>query len=162
LLAWIAAPFAALVIGLVGLVTGRGAPANGTTLMTEGAIGGHGELEAVNGTQYDACVLLIDKYSARWVRFFYVRSKSSHATQQLAPGEYRILFATGSRWNGWQKKFTKDAQYFEFDRTIVFEEKIVDSRLLYARQVVTLNAVPDGNARARSITEAEFMSLQNK
>jgi predicted Zn finger-like uncharacterized protein len=162
LLAWIAAPFVALAIGLMGLVTGRGVPANGTTLMTEGAIGGRGELEAVNGTQYDACVLLIEKFAERRVRFFFVRSKSSAKTLQLAPGEYRILFATGRSWNRGQQKFTKEAQYFEFDRTLTFEEKQVEGGFVYSQQTVTLNAVPDGNARTRSISEAEFLSLQKR
>jgi hypothetical protein len=160
LLTWLSAPFVSIYLALAGFLDWRGTPTNGAALMQEGAQGGHGELEAVNGTPNDACVLVIDDYSQKRVRFFYVRAGNTSKVLQIVPGEYSVLFATGAEWDKRKLRFTRDAEYFKFETPLRYEETYQNTAFRYSIQTVTLNAVPGGNARTRQISEAEFAAAQ--
>jgi hypothetical protein len=76
----------------------------------------------------------------------------------LSPGDYEIVFATGKDWDNQAERFNREASYFEFGRTLTFEQ----DASTYERHTITLNAVRDGNVPQRRISEAEFHTLSGK
>lgn len=135
-------------------------PANslptGTAITPDRAVGGHGKLEAINGTSFDACVIVVNADTAQRVRKRYVRAQDSFTLGQLEPGNYKVVFATGIDWNDGAERFNRSASYFEFGKVLNFQE-IVDYRgIEYDHLSITLNPVLNGNVRSRSLSEAEF------
>ena len=80
----------------------------------------------------------------------------------LDQGNYKVLFATGVDWNDTEERFNREASYFEFGKVLSFEESSDSQYLHYGRHSITLNAVPNGNVRAKSISETEFHILSGK
>jgi hypothetical protein len=116
---------------------------------------GSGELKAINGTAFDACVIVLDSSTQERVRMVYVKSQDSFTLDHLSPGNYNVLFATGTDWDNTGEHFNRNASYFEFGKVLSFEEE----GRSYERHTITLNPVANGNVHARSITEAEFHTL---
>jgi hypothetical protein len=124
--------------------------------MKELASAGYGRLSVVNGTSNDACVALIDTDKGVRVRMIYVRANNSAELKHLSPGGYRVLFTTGSDWDKNAAKFTRDAEYFVFGKTLMFEETASSGTIRYSVQTITLNETPEGNVRSSEIPESEF------
>jgi hypothetical protein len=141
-------------------------PANslptGTRIIADQAISGHGELETINGTQYDSCVILLDADTNHRLRKIYIKAQESFTLDHLDPRNYKVLFATGADWNDQAERFNREASYFEFGKVLAFEESIDSGGMQYDHRSITLNPVYNGNVRARRITEEEFHSLTRK
>ena len=116
---------------------------------------GRGELEAINGTGLDACVIVLDSNTQERVRMVYVKSQDSFTLGHLNPGNYNVLFATGVDWDNTGEHFNRNASYFEFGKVLSFEEE----GRSYEQHTITLNPVANGNVHLRSISEAEFHAL---
>jgi hypothetical protein len=130
----------------------------GTRIIADRATTGDGQLEAINGTPSDACVMVVDPRTQRRVREISVQAESSFLLEHLDARDYEIVFATGKDWDSQAERFTRDASYFEFGKTLEFRQDATT----YQRQTITLNAVRDGNVPRRSITEAEFHALSGQ
>jgi hypothetical protein len=127
----------------------------GTRITHDQATAGRGELEAINGTRFDACVIVLDSNTQERVRKVYIKSQDSFVLGHLNPGNYSVLFATGVDWDDTGEHFNRNASYFEFGKVLSFEEE----GRSYERHTITLNPVADGNVHPRSISEAEFHAL---
>jgi hypothetical protein len=137
----------------------------GTEIIADRAKSGRGELEAKNGSGYDACVIIVDadaREVVRRVRIHYIKAYDSDTLRHLDPGDYKVLFATGIDWNEAAERFNRDASYYEFGNVISFRESRDLEKLHYDHFSITLNPVPDGNVRSRHISEAEFHVLTGK
>jgi len=136
-------------------------PANslptGTRIIDDQATTGSGELEAINGTGFDACVyvFVLDSNTQKLVRKVYIKSQDSFTLGHLSPGNYKVLFATGIDWDNTGDRFNRNASYFEFGKVLSFKEEGSS----YEQHTITLNPVANGNVHARSISEAEFHAL---
>jgi hypothetical protein len=126
----------------------------GTRIIADQAATGRGELVAINGTGFDACVIVLDSNTQQRVRKVYIKSQDSFTLGHLNPGNYRVLFATGIDWDNTGEHFNRNASYFEFGKTLSFKEEGG-----YEQHTITLNPVVDGNVHLRSISEAEFHAL---
>ena len=137
-------------------------PANslptGTRIIADQAVAGKGELEAINGTGFDACVIVLDFDTRERIRKIYIRSQDSFTLVHLTPGNYKVLFATGIDWDNSGEHFNRDASYFEFGKVLSFREEDRS----HEKHTITLNPVANGNVHARSISEAEFHALTGK
>ncbi len=137
-------------------------PANslptGTRLIADQATSGSGELESINGTQFDACVIVLNNETMKRVRKVYVKSQDSFMMGKLNPGNYKVIFATCIDWDNQGERFNRESSYFEFGKVLYFRE---DGNS-YEKHTITLNPVSDGNVRARKISEAEFHALAGK
>jgi hypothetical protein len=123
--------------------------------MADQATTGRGELEAINGTGFDACVFVLDLNTQKRVRKVYIKSQDSFTLGHLNPGNYNVLFATGVDWDNAGEHFNRNASYFEFGKVLSFEEE----GRSYEQHTITLNPVANGNVHLRSISEAEFHAL---
>lgn len=129
----------------------------GTRIIDDQATTGRGELEAINGTGFDACVFVfvLDSNTQKLIRKVYIKSQDSFTLGHLSPGNYNVLFATGIDWDNTGDRFNRNASYFEFGKVLSFEE----DGSSYEQHTITLNPVANGNVHARSISEAEFHAL---
>jgi hypothetical protein len=129
----------------------------GTKIIDDQATTGRGELEAINGTGFDACVFVffLDSNTQKIVRKVYIKSQDSFTLGHLSPGNYNVLFAIGIDWDNTGERFNRNASYFEFGKVLSFEEE----GRSYEQHTITLNPVANGNVHARSISEAEFHAL---
>jgi hypothetical protein len=136
--------------------------ATGTEIVPEQSAAGEGELEATNGTPYDACVIVVDAHSHARVRYTYIKANDTFTLQRLEPGEYDVIFATGIDWDSDAERFNRDASYFDFGSTFTFTETREGQYVKYGHYSITLNPVVGGNVQARSISEREFHLLSGK
>lgn len=132
---------------------------SGTRIMPDEANSGHGELEASNGTNRDACLIVVSSATHQRVRKVYIKAQDTYTLDHLDPGDYTIVFATGIDWNNNAERFNRFASYFQFGRSLAFEESREANRLRYERHTITLNTVAGGNIEARPLSEAEFHAL---
>ena len=131
----------------------------GTKLLEDRATGGNGELEAVNGTSYDAVVMVVDATSGTRYREVYIKTQDTLLMNRLDSGSYLVLFATGVGWNESTEQFERQAAYYQFGKTLAFEETNDLYAIHYEHHTITLHAVPRGNVRVKSLTLAEFHAL---
>lgn len=134
----------------------------GTRLIKDQNTEGHGELEAINGTNHDACLIVVDAYSHLRVRKVYIRAQDTLTLDRLDRGRYTILFATGADWNDRAEEFNREASYFEFGKSLDFEETRDSSGVHYGHHSITLHTVPAGNTHAKSLTKEQFHRLTGK
>jgi hypothetical protein len=129
----------------------------GTRIIDDQATTGSGELEAINGIGFDACVyvFVLDSNTQKLVRKVYIKSQDSFTLGHLSPGNYKVLFGTGIDWDNTGDRFNRNASYFEFGKVLSFKEEGSS----YEQHTITLNPVANGNVHARSISEAEFHAL---
>ena len=141
-------------------------PANslptGTRLIKDRNTEGHGELEAINGTNRDACLIVVDAYSHLRVRKVYIRAQDTLTLDRLNRGQYTILFATGVDWNDRAEEFNREASYFEFGKRLDFEETRDSRGVHYGHHSITLHTVPAGNIHDKSLTKEQFHRLTGK
>jgi hypothetical protein len=126
---------------------------------------GLGELKATNGTQYDACVIVVDadaRDRVRRVRDRYIKAGDSYILDRLEQGNYRVLFATGVGWDEGTEQFSRNASYFDFGKILSFNEYRESDQVHYGRHSITLNPVPNGNVRSKPLSATEFHALIGK
>jgi hypothetical protein len=129
---------------------------NGTRLIKDLSAAGSGELTVINGTPTDACVILLDVNTNTRIRMVYVRAHDLAVLRHLSAGSYRALFTVGSDWDDGSRRFTRDSHYFDFGKTLIFEETRDSRSIHYSTQTITLNDVPEGNVRSAEIPENLF------
>jgi hypothetical protein len=134
----------------------------GTRLIEDRATSGHGELEAINGTRYDAFLIVVDASNEKRVREVSINAHDAYTLDRLDRGSYTILFATGFVWNKLTEEFIKEGSYYEFGKTLEFEETNEGNSIHYEHHTITLHPVPLGNVRSKSLTVAEFHALSRR
>jgi hypothetical protein len=135
---------------------------NGDRIIPDGATTGHGQLEAVNGTDHDAYVLVVDVATDLQVRWILIRRGLRVTLDHLDPGNYRVVFSTGLDWNQTARKFNSNADYFQMGKDLSFEETRNAEGTRYDHHSITLYPVPDGNIRMIHLSEAQFRALSGK
>jgi hypothetical protein len=134
----------------------------GTQIISSENDTGRGEPEAINGTNYDACVIVVDASTHERVRYVYIEANDSLTLRRLNPGEYEVVFTTGIDWDNVAERFNRDAFYFDFDKELAFDESRRGNYLEYDHHSITLNPVVNGNVSARSISESESHRMSGK
>lgn len=134
----------------------------GTRIFADQDTSGHGELEIVNGTPHDSCIILLNADTNQRLRKIYIKAQDSFTLDHLNPRNYKVLFATGVDWNDDAERFNREASYFEFGKVLTFQESSDSRGVHYDHQSITLDPGLNGNVGARRITEAEFHSLTGK
>jgi hypothetical protein len=117
----------------------------------EGPVG-HGKLAIDNGTESDAAASLIDEETGVSRRFLYIMAHSVATMQSVGPCQCRLYFELGADWDGVTRDFRRPAAYSVFDKALVFEEDGKEVAVFS----VTLNPVPQGNARTTRLSKEEF------
>lgn len=130
-------------------------PSTGTRITPDRYTSGNGKILAINGTPFDACVFVLDTHSRQTVRSVYIKANDSFSFDHIEPGNYRIVYTTGTGWNRDSGRFSQNASYFEFGQILSFQER--DGTI--EKYTITLHAVPNGNVQAQPLSESEFGSL---
>lgn len=135
-------------------------PSSGTVMATGSYRTGLGDLTISNGTNTDAIAKLIDIRADASYREVYIRANSSTTIQNIAVGDYELIFSLGQDFAPSLNKFLLNASYSKFDSQLSFEEtkeRIGNTiRTNYDTYTLTLNTVAGGNAATSRISEAEF------
>lgn len=135
-------------------------PNSGTVMAAGSYRTGLGDLTISNGTDTDAIAKLIDLRVGASYREVYIQANSSSTIQNIAIGNYELLFSLGQNYAPSLSKFLTNASYSKFDSNISFTETKEDLgntiRTNYDSYRLTLNKVVGGNAATSRISEAEF------
>jgi len=131
----------------------------GTRLIADHLTTGHGELEVINGTRYDACLIVMDASTQLQVRKVYLRARDSLTLGRLSSGEYSVFFQTGEDWDNSTEDFNRHASYYQFGTNLTFEETSDAEAIHYQHHAITLNPVLSGNIQANSLNKAQFHSF---
>lgn len=135
-------------------------PDTGTVMASGSYRTGLGYLTISNGTNMDAIAKLIDRGAGSSYREVYIQANSSTTMQNIAIGNYELLFSLGQSYAPLLNKFLTNASYSKFDSEITFEEirERVGNTITtnYDSYRLTLNRVAGGNAATSSISEEEF------
>jgi hypothetical protein len=118
---------------------------SGANKMPERAVGGRGVLKAINGSELNVDLVVIDAATGKPVRSVLVCAHRTVELSRLTIGTYRILFDDGD-------------DCFDFNKVLSFEEIELDNGIQYDKHTITLNPVPDGNVEGRRISRAEFLA----
>lgn len=133
---------------------------NGSLIQSKG-LNGKGRLEIQNGLNHDAAAKLVNLEGTNCLAFFYVRSKSSHTLDGVPDGWYRVQFVTGNDWDANTRCFRRSPSCFEFEQQFQFttktEQKSDGKYTVTKTWSLTLHAVPQGKAKTRQISQAEFL-----
>jgi len=130
----------------------------GWRMLPDRKTSGQGQIRAINGTPFDACVFILDNSTQERVRSVFIRAANSFSFDRVEPGNYRILYTIGTGWDKTNNEFGESASYFEFGRILSFQEQSG----MIERYTITLHAVPNGNVQARSLSESEFRLLNSR
>jgi hypothetical protein len=135
-------------------------PASGAVMASGSIITGRGYLTIVNGTDTDAIAKLIDSGIRKSYREVYIHANSTFIIQNIAVGNYELLFSLGMDYAPSLNKFLRNPSYSKFDSFIPFQEnqeRIGNTiRTNYDSYKLTLNTVVGGNASTSRISESEF------
>jgi len=136
----------------------------GTRISDEPAHKGLGRLKVENGTSLDAVVRLArsdDNQAAIW---FYVCSNATTTIDKIEPGTYDLTYTMGLDWDDDANEFVQQASYNIFERQVTyFERTDTGNSTVYKSVSVTLQPVPSGNVRTRTISRKDFLKgLQAK
>jgi hypothetical protein len=133
-------------------------PRTGTRITPDLETSGVSKLMIKNGTQRDAAVRLVDEESGRAVRFVYIEAGDDYTLGNIVVGTYVLRFASGYDWVVACTDFIREPDYSEFESALTFE--VVTPRNgqdgYITRYEVTLNQVPLGNAKKRTINREHF------
>lgn len=77
----------------------------------------------------------------------YIREGDS-ITVYLPAGQYRIRYATGKKWYGWDELFGPDGDYLTFKETVTIKKN--------NKYTLTLYQVSDSNMTTKSLTQESF------
>jgi hypothetical protein len=120
---------------------------------------GLGSLRIENGTNLDAVVALFDTSSSdprEARRAVYVRTSETATITGIAVGTYALKFKLGLDWEEATRSFTFDSSCSEFVDPMTYTETQTNEATFYRVKEVTLQAVPGGNARTKTIDAAQF------
>jgi hypothetical protein len=130
--------------------------ANGTVFTTNGAAG-IGILIVHNDAPYDAVVKLRDAGSGATVRSFYVTRESDWQVADIPPGNYDILFASGTDWDPVLLAFQHSRRFFAFEDPFPYEE-VTDASgaTTYQTWEVTFNTEVGGGSQSTTVSAEDF------
>jgi hypothetical protein len=135
--------------------------ATGERIENDGSEQGESKLLVTNGTGHDAAIRLADFQTGRSARFVYIQDGDSYRLSAIAPGSYRLSFATGFDWVPNCVDFVRDESYSEFEKELVFRYSTTEDEEAISTWVtngeVTLNPVVGGNAKIRKIDRKRFL-----
>jgi len=128
----------------------------GARIEPDGDTSGLSELSIGNGTRSDAAVRLVNGSSGNTARFVYIEAGHDYTLTGIEPGTYTLRFISGREWMPACRDFL-EAEYFEFESALVFKHVILDNdEEKYSTIRITLNPVPFGTARTRTIDRKRF------
>jgi hypothetical protein len=130
--------------------------ATGARIEPDGEATGPSELTVSNGTARDAAVRLVEMDSGDTARFVYIEAGHQYTLTGIEPGTYALRFASGQDWVAACHDFL-ETDYSEFESALVFKDVMLDSGRNYNTIHVTLNPVPLGTARTRTIDRKRFL-----
>jgi hypothetical protein len=130
----------------------------GTRLKPDQESSGASKLRIKNGTQRDAAVRLVDQETGRGVRFVYIEAGDEYTLRNIEVGTYVLRFASGYDWVPACTDFLREPDYSEFESALMFEAVTPsnDQDGYTTSYEVTLNQVPFGNAKKRTIDRKRF------
>ena len=128
--------------------------ATGTRIEKDIGTDGEGKLSVENGTSEDAVIRLSGDHS---LRSFFVKARTSAEVGRIPQGSYEVRFTTGLDWNDSEGAFMWHPLYSEYERTFDYEEQRDLRAVKYETISVTLNPVPFGNVRTKTISREEFL-----
>jgi hypothetical protein len=131
----------------------------GTRLIEDQATTGHGELEIINGTRYDASLVVMDASTRLQVRKVYIKAQDSLTLGRLGGGDYSVFFQTGEDWDNSTEDFNRHASYYEFGKNLAFKETSDSEAIHYEHHSITLHPVPSGNVHSTSLSKSQFHAL---
>ena len=76
---------------------------------------------------------------------------------EIPPGDYALVFTTGIDWIESGATFCQNPAYREFEKTLQYVERQDEDGLEYHTIRVSLQPVPGGNVRTKTITREEFL-----
>lgn len=133
-------------------------PRTGTRITPDEEISGASKIRIMNGTQRDAAIRLVDEETGRAVRFVYIEAGHEFTIGNIEVGTYVLRFASGYDWISACTDFIREPEYSEFESALIFEAATPsnDRDGYTTRYEVTLNQVPFGNAKKRTIDRKRF------
>jgi hypothetical protein len=133
-------------------------PRTGTRLEPDEESSGVSKLRIKNGTQRDAAIRLVEEETGRAARFVYVEAGDEYTVGNIEVGSYLLRFASGYDWIPACTDFIREPEYSEFESALTFEvvTRSKDRDGYTTRYEVTLNQVPFGNAKKRTIDRKRF------
>ena len=131
-------------------------PPTGTNLKQPKGQSGRGTLKVINGTNHDAVVRLADESSKKTRRLVYVRANSEFTIEGIGVCNCLLQFSLGTDWDKSKRKFLSGKSYFKFNDLLEFKETRTNLEIKWSIFEVTLNPVPEGNAKTTEIDESEF------
>jgi len=116
---------------------------------------GPGVLKVINGTSYDAVVLLVAPPTDTPRRALFVRKGETGTLKSINDGVYLLRYQLGSEWlvDG---RFNRPHKTTEFESTLDFFSHESVSGTTYNSYEITLHEVPYGNERSRQIPNSRF------
>jgi hypothetical protein len=147
----------------------KGPPGNGADLVPPRLGSRGGWLQITNGTDHDAIVKLVAQADATKAvspgsavlhRAVYVSAHSSVKLERISPGQYRVLFCTGSGWDGGRNSFRTEYATRLFRRALLFSEQLTPEGARYTTYTLTLHGVPGGTAVADAFSKRTFDAIK--
>jgi hypothetical protein len=121
--------------------------ANGTFLAeNSNYLRGSNALTVENNGSYDSVVKLITSKSGILAYSVYISANSSDTVNDISDGLYRVIYSTGSDWDG--SEFTYNQSYESFPKPLDYNT--------YGEYDLTLSAATDGNVQPDDIDQSTF------
>ena len=132
-------------------------PETGERIAPDEGTSGESTLEVTNGATLDAVLRLLDSSSNRTSRLVYIRAMNVYTIRGIEPGTYDAIFESGSDWVPTCVGFLHDSSVDEFDEPLIFQQGISDDEHSWTEGSVTLNPVPQGNAKIHKVDRKRFL-----
>ena len=121
------------------------------------ALIGSGVLTIQNGTGHYAIVKLINAQTLAKEFVFGVDAAQTQPFMNIPDGTYLIVFSVGDNVSVQKSQsFVPCLACSRFEQPVVFTTQRENNSLIYSKNLITLNPVPGGNAKIRTITEQEY------
>jgi hypothetical protein len=130
----------------------------GTRIRPDSEADGIGKLTIDNTDGEDSEVKVISTSDGRVVKDVFVQGQTKIACEKLRSGAYMVLFAAGEDWNPSTKHFTRHRSFFQFGKSLAFNETQLKDGIEYSHHEITLYTLPGGNVTPEVITESLFDS----
>jgi hypothetical protein len=134
--------------------------ATGERIEPDEGTDGAATLKIKNGLGEDAAVRLIDTATNNTSRFVYIQAHDEYTIKGIESGNYSVLYATGSDWMENCVEFQRNEEINEFEKSHAFEDRVFDKdgdeHHRWTEGEISLNPVPLGNARTKTINRKRF------
>jgi len=116
---------------------------------------GRGRLAIDNGTGNDAKAILVRASDNRPYRAIFIRDHEVGLFTHIAEGRYYLRFGLGTEWLP-SRRFCHVLSSSQFVEPLGFSERYTEEGVRYKEVRVTLQPVPGGTARTKSIDPTEL------